>query len=358
MPSHAAMKLLANRFANERYGHPLPTTATLQVTVRCQANCEHCSAARHRRAGTNELTTDQWKFIIRQCEDVGAATIVFTGGEPLLRQDIFELISSVREDEAVALMFSNGLLLTEENVRKLKDAGLDAIHVSIDSPNADINDALRRIPGCFDKAMAGLRRMKAAGIMTGISTYATPDSLRKGDVHRMIELAREAGCDELTISDLVPMGRLLKEDACLLLSDTDKDELCRIEEEQNAKNEPPHIITQGHINGTTGVGCFAGWSQLYITAYGDVTPCDFTPLRFGDCLREPLLDIWKRLAGHKAYVNRSRCCRMQDPVFRSKYIDSVPDRGPFPYPIELLGVEPRALAESRERKCSSLGVRG
>ena len=106
------------------------------------------------------------------------------------------------------------------------------------------------------------------------------------------------------------------------------------------------------------MGCFAGWCQLYVTAYGDVTPCDFTPLRFGNCRTEPVADIWKRLASHEAYCERSRHCRMQDHEFRAKYIDHIPDAGPFPYPVELADAESRTVGVAQNRpKGSSIGIK-
>jgi len=126
VPSPASMKLLGSHLSIQFDGHPLPTVCTLQVTTRCQANCVHCSAARHKRPDREELTTDEWKRVIRESEQLGVVTMVFTGGEPLLRPDIYELIDWVDKDEAITLMFCNGLLLNAENVAKLAKAGLSA----------------------------------------------------------------------------------------------------------------------------------------------------------------------------------------------------------------------------------------
>jgi len=333
IPSAPAMKILATRMMYDRTGHPRASTATLQITGKCQADCEHCSAARHMYKGRPDMTTEQWKGVIRQIEDIGVVNIVFTGGEPLVRQDIFELISWVRKDESNAMMFSNGLLLDDERVKKLTDAGLFAINVSLDSPNPEEHDKMRRVPGCFDKAVAGLQRAKDAGIIVGISTYATPERLRSGQVRQMVELAQSIGVHELTIFDVVPTGKLLQEEASNLLSDEDKDELMNLEEEWNAGRQFPHIITQAHVNGPRGAGCYAGWFQFYLTAYGDMMPCDFTPLTVGNVNNEPLEVLWNRLASHPAYESRCNHCRMQDASFRAKYIDHIPESGPFPYPL-------------------------
>lgn len=333
VPSSASMKLLASKLAVELDGHPHPTVSTLQVTTRCQAQCVHCSAERHKRQWEKELGTREWKRVIREAEALGSVSIVFTGGEPLLRPDIFELIDWVDKDEAVALMFSNGMLLNEENVPKLAEAGLWGIHVSLDSPHPGEHDEMRRLPGCFGNALEGLKRCQDAGIMTGISTYATPDRLRNGQVVEIMELAREVGVSEVTVFDVVPTGKLLHQDQGFLLTMEDKDELNRIEEQWNSAGELPHVITQAHINGPRGSGCYAGWCQFYVTAYGDVTPCDFTPLAFGNARDESVEEIWSRMAQHEAYCHHTDACRMQDPQFRKQWIDALPANGPFPYPV-------------------------
>lgn len=336
IPTKASMKLLASRLAIEFDGHPQPTVCTLQVTTRCQANCIHCSAARHRQPGKPELETEDWKRVIRESEQLGVVTIVFTGGEPLLRPDIFELIEWVDKDEAVALMFSNGLLLDKDRVEKLHKAGLWAIHISIDSPDAAAHDRMRGVPGCWQNAIDGLKRCKDVGMLAGISTYATPERLRNGQVTEMIELAKSVGADEITIFDVVPTGRLLHEDRKHLLTDDDKEELCRIEDRYNEGHPLPSVITQAHVNGPSGNGCYAGWCQFYLTAYGDVTPCDFTPLAFGNVREESLETIWNRMACHEAYRYHKSSCRMQDADFRAQWIDRIPSAGPFPYPIDKL----------------------
>ena len=359
VPTKASMKLLGNHLSLVFEGHPQPTVCTLQVTTRCQANCIHCSAARHKRTGEPEMTTADWKRIIRESEQLGSVSIVFTGGEPLLRPDIFELIDWVDKDEAVALMFCNGILLNQENVDKLAKAGLWAIHVSVDSPIATVHDEMRRVPGCFDKAIDGIKRCKDAGMMVGISTYATPERLRNGQVIEMIELAKTIGADEITIFDVVPTGRLLHEDRKHLLTDEDKEELCRIEEKYNEGHGLPSVITQAHVNGPTGNGCYAGWCQFYITAYGEMTPCDFTPLGFGNVREESVETVWSRMAHHEGYCGHKNSCRMQDQHFRAQWVDRIPSSGPFPYPIDKLS-DLHEPDEEPERTAigSSIGIKG
>jgi len=358
IPSEPMTKVLASRLQTERTGRPFPATHTMQITTACQCDCVHCSAVRFRNPENKQLTTDEAKSFIRQSLELGVVNMIFTGGEPLLRSDLFELISAVDKKEAIAMIFTNGLLLTKENVQKLVDAGLFSLMVSLDSPEPQEHNTMRCTEKCWEKAVEGIRRCLDAGLLCGISTYATPERVRNGKVVEMIELGRRLGVHEITIFDVVPTGRLLRHEEGELLTDADKQEICRMEDDYNARKGYPHIVTQAHVNGPSGGGCYAAWFQLYSTAYGDITPCDFTPLTFGNIRNEPLKAIWERMTSHPSYCTRLDHCRMQDHAFRKRWIDDIPTKGPFPFPIERFDAADfvREVEEEVEQR-TSIGLR-
>lgn len=107
---------------------------TFAVTCRCQCNCAHCSAAYHQKKGDVELSTEEAEKLIDDSQDLGITILAFTGGEPLLREDIFELITYVNQKRTLFLLFTNGLLLDGDNVKRLVDAGLYSIFVSLEKP--------------------------------------------------------------------------------------------------------------------------------------------------------------------------------------------------------------------------------
>ena len=117
------------------------------------------------------------------------------------------------------MMFSNGLLLNEERIARLLDAGLFSLLVSLDSPNAEEHDGMRRAPRCWERAVAGIKTALDAGLLCGISTYATPERLRDGDLMKVIELGREIGVPEVVVFDLVPTGKLLRDEQAKRLND-------------------------------------------------------------------------------------------------------------------------------------------
>jgi len=315
-----------------------PHAVTIAVNHDCNARCVHCSA--FRRNGDGTLTTEQWCDLIDQCAGMGITDIIVTGGEPLLRPDLEVIIRRIVENDCVADLFTNGSLLTEENLEKIRRAGCDTVFVSLDSPFPEEHDRLRGTPGLYHRALEGIRRAVDMGMAVGISTYMTRESIHSGYHHRFLRLCKELGVRELTVFDVVPTGKYLKRDD-LLLGDREKETLRVIHERQWMDLRGPRVCLMCHVNDPHIMGCFGVKWQIHVTHNGYVTPCDFTPLHFGNVKEEPLREIWERMKVHPEYDRKSMTCRMQDPEFRRKYIHKIPGGAELPFPIHLVDREHR-----------------
>jgi len=323
IPSKAAVADLTRKLMKMFTKAPYPSTCTLQTTNDCQANCIHCSAVFNMaRKDKKELTTEEFKKLIDQALDLGVVNVTLSGGEPLLRKDLLEIVSYVDPDRANCMMFTNGMLLTKEKARDLGKAGIFSVMVSLDSPLEEEHDAMRRCPGMFRKAVEGIRNLLEEDVLVGISTYASHENLKNGKLRQMMELGRELGIQELTVFDSVPTGEFLRNCECILAPE-EREELRSFTEEWRAEPDYPSCITQAWINSPQGSGCFAANEQFYMTAWGDIGPCDFTPLSFGNVREESLSAIWQRMLSHPAYRDAHDRCRMQDPLFRKQYIDTI-----------------------------------
>ena len=332
-PQFRALKGLVKKYLT---GRPSPLAMTFAVTYRCQCNCVHCSAARCQRADVPELSTEEAKRLIDESQKLGVCILAFTGGEPLLRPDIFELIAHVDQRKCLPLMFTNGILLSTETIDRLAEAGLYTLFVSLDAANAEEHDRLRATPGLFEKAIGGLRRAREKGIMTGISSYASRTGTAAGQYRKMYELAAELGAHTLLLFDCVPTGRQIRQTSEMLTGEQ-REEILEFTRAVFKRSDVPSLSSQAWQNSLegylSGIGCLAGNIQYYVSAYGDVAPCDFAPLSFGNIREEPLRAIWKRLISHPAYDHTSHVCRMQHAGFRRCYIDPIPDDVRLPYPI-------------------------
>ncbi|MGA2977216.1 MAG: radical SAM protein [Spirochaetia bacterium] len=330
-PQLRAMKALLKKYL---LGKVDPLAMTYAVTYRCQCNCGHCSAARFVRGDTPELSTDEAKDLIDASQDLGICILAFTGGEPLLRPDIFDLIAHVNQRKAMPILFSNGLLLTQENVERLVDAGLYTLFLSLDSPSAEEHDRLRGIPGLFDRAIEGALKLKSKGVLLGISSYASRTGTSRGDYRALYEVAQQIGAHTVLLFDDVPTGRQLT-NTSEMLTDGQRAEILAYTREIFERKGVPSLssqVWQNSIEGClSGIGCLAGNIQYYVTAYGEVTPCDFTPLSFGNVRSSSLKQIWRGLVAHPAYRHASHICRMQHPDFRRCYVDAIPENASLPY---------------------------
>jgi len=332
-PTRAGFHAIERNIKAKIAGHPWPATANLAITMRCQANCVHCSASPFRNPLRRELATDEVKSVVTQATDLGCTLVIFVGGEPLLRKDLFELIAHVDRDKAVPMVFTNGALLTEDNVKRLADAGLYSMNISIDSSDPDEHDRLRGLPGAFRKAVDGGKMALEKGILVGISTYATAGRIADGKVERLLQFGQKEGFNEVTIFDCIPSGRFLKR-TDLVLSDEDKAKVTELARRYHAMSHPMGVVAQAIVNSPQGAGCFGAWSEFYMTPYGDVAPCDFNPVSFGNLLEEPLKAVWKKMVRHRDFCYKHPTCRMQTPEYRARYIDILPDEALLPVPIE------------------------
>jgi MoaA/NifB/PqqE/SkfB family radical SAM enzyme len=332
-PSVAGKRAIDARIRENVFHLRTPTTNTMAVTYRCMCKCVHCSADIKVNPNRNELTAADWKKVIDDCSRLGIYNHVFTGGEPLMRKDIPELIAHVTPQKGTTLMFSNGYLL-KKRAKELADAGLYAVNISIDDINPKVHNELRRMENSFERAMEGARIAREYGILTGISTYATKEKIKNGDIEKLVEIATNEGFVEVTIFDPVPSGKWMRDTSCLLDED-DRKYLRDLTLQSRKTKDGPSVIAQSYINSPHGDGCFGGYLQLYTTAYGDVNPCDFNPVSFGNVLTDGgIAEIWYKMTHHPEYRHKRLHCRMQSEAYRKKYIDTVPDNVLWPIPIE------------------------
>jgi MoaA/NifB/PqqE/SkfB family radical SAM enzyme len=319
------------------YKRAIPLAATIGVTGRCQYSCAHCSAA-GRSPDRPDMSLQEIRRVIGECLDLGVSNITFTGGEPLLRKDLSSIIASVPREKAVCQVFTNGALLTAGRIAGMADAGIYGIQVSLDSPDPEENDRMRGSEGAFAAVEQGIKEAHRAGLLVGLSTYASRSRVKSGFLLHMAKLAADWGVNEISVFDAIETGRMRgKKDQML-----DRDSRRRLLAEMKAVNQlyrgRLRVVTQSWTNSGRSfsrfIGCLAAKFQLHITAQGDLTPCDFTPLSFGNIRDSSVSDLWQGLLLHPAYRRQTLHCRMQDPAFRRQYIETIPENADLPFRME------------------------
>lgn len=335
MPSPAAMRPFERKIRSMALGYVLPATATLSVTPSCPCNCIHCSADRFVTKEGRQLSTEELASVVDQTLDLGVCTLIFTGGEPMARKDLYEQIARVDKNLAHVMIFTCGAFLNAENIARLKAAGLGSMNVSFDSDRPEEHDEFRRRPGTFAQAIAGAKLAREAGIMVGMSTYATHENIESGRLEHLVQIARDEGFHEITIFDCVPTGNFLNR-SDLVLGRKDVMKVRELADQYNADARPFGVTAQAKANAADGGGCFGSFSQFYMTCYGDINPCDFNPVSFGNVRQAPLADIWKKMVTHPEFCDHRMSCRMQSQRYRKLFIDPLATEDRLPVSIDRL----------------------
>ena len=185
------------------------------VTRRCNLRCVHCYAHAKDRADEGELTTGQGRSLLDDLAAFGVPVVLFSGGEPLVRQDLPELASYAVGKGMRAVISTNGTLITASMARMLKEIGLSYVGISLDGMQ-EVNDRFRAVPGAFRAALDGIRNCQAAGIKVGLRF--TINRFNVQEIPSIFQLIEEMDIPRVCFYHLVYAGRgseLVKEDLSL-----------------------------------------------------------------------------------------------------------------------------------------------
>jgi MoaA/NifB/PqqE/SkfB family radical SAM enzyme len=288
----------------------VPDQFSIAVMRSCPNDCIHCSAPQ--RLG-EILESHLIKSAIGEALDMGSYLITFDGGEPMLRKDLPDLVSSV-DERAIATAFTSGYHLTPELARQLNRSGLYAVRVSIDSPNEEEHDRVRGRIGAFADAISGAKNALDAGLLVDLFMVTSPQNI--GLLEDAFSLAKDLGVHELSLYEIVAIGRWSShQDEVLSANDIAK--LTSFHKAKN-KSDGPRVTAMPYILSPEMFGCFAGRRWIHVDASGEALPCAYMPLGFGNIKEKSLQKIWKDMS-HYSYF-RGRCsCQMKDRKFRAEH---------------------------------------
>lgn len=188
-----------------------PFTVAWEITRACALACLHCRASAQPRRDPLELTTEESFSLIDQIAGMGNPILVITGGDPLMRRDVFDLIRyATKRGLRVSFSPSATALLNRDNLQKARDAGAMRLHLSLDGSTADIHDAFRQVRGSYDRTLDGMRIARQVGLSLQIGTTVTRRNL--ADLPAIAELISGYGALMWSVFSLVPTGRGREED--------------------------------------------------------------------------------------------------------------------------------------------------
>lgn len=273
----------------------------ISITNRCNFKCRMCDIP---TVKMEELPAKRWKHVIKDASLIGAKTIVFSGGEPLLRQDIFELISFVKNNSMTACITSNGYLIDEDCASRLSHSGVGVVNVSLEGPR-DIHDYLRG-RGMFDRAISALENLKKHKIETTIATMVSRNNYKY--LNYIVEAAKEYA---VTTIKFQPFSEIflndgINEDDFFIsykqakeLEQLMQDLVSYCDSHGIATNPRPYLeklpsyLCRKYFKLKN--ACSALWSSCPINAKGEVFPCWAFAQEdklIGDVSIDNLLNIW------------------------------------------------------------------
>ncbi|MEM3640437.1 MAG: radical SAM protein [Candidatus Bathyarchaeia archaeon] len=311
-----------------------PFLVVWDYTYRCNLNCKHC----YSNAGASqreELKTEDALNVVDQLADFGVVSLAFSGGEPLMREDFFEVAKYAVDRGLYVSLATNGTLLNKRTVRRLKHIGIHYVEISIDGNNANSHDEFRGVQGAFELAMTGLKNCVKEDLCASVAVTATKRNFQ--DIPKILELSEKVGAKRFALFNFVPAGRGAemvsqdlspeeREEIMLFLLDkllsgfkvtilTTIPQLARVAVSHQQSNSDEVFLPMAHMQ-TSKIskkavaladfigGCGAGRLYCSISPEGDVHPCVFLPLKIGNLKTEKIEDLWLNSETFKVLRNR------------------------------------------------------
>lgn len=296
-----------------------PILIVWNFTNVCNLNCVHCYQDAH-RALPDELTLEERLHVIDELDQNNVASLAFSGGEPLMHKDFWEVAAYAHKKGLHISVATNGTLITKEVAARLKEVGVNYVEISIDSVDPKKHDAFRGGKGLWEKSIQGIKNcVEVEGLDVGMASTVTRRNL--GELDDLINLATSLKANSFYAFNYIPAGRgkaieeedltpkmreemLSKLHASLIDPDKiDTFSTCTQYGRYCIENAPEEMVAVNHYGFFKGQqakmlceyigGCGAGRLYCAVQPNGKVTPCVFMAEVVGDLRRDSLIDIWR-----------------------------------------------------------------
>ncbi|MBY4677620.1 pyrroloquinoline quinone biosynthesis protein PqqE [Marinobacterium arenosum] len=285
--------------------HGQPFWLLAELTYKCPLQCPYCSNPLDFAGHDGELSTAEWIEVFRQGRELGAVQLGFSGGEPLVRQDLIELIREARQLGYYSNLITSGVGLNERKVAEFREAGLDHIQVSFQAADDEVNAMLSGSKKAFEQKLRIAREVKAQGYPMVLNFVTHRHNIDRID--RIIELCVELQADYVELATCQYYGWAYENRQQLLPTRAQLERAERITNEYRdklaAEGNPIQLIfvTPDYYEERP-KGCMNGWGQVFLTVTPDGTalPCHsarMLPIEFPNVREQSLEQIWHRSTG-------------------------------------------------------------
>jgi AdoMet-dependent heme synthase len=275
-----------------------PRIISWNITLRCPLKCTHCYVDAGDEEVDGVLSTQEAFSVIDQIRATGTPVVVLSGGEPLLREDVYAIARYGTERGLRMVMGTSGYLIDHDTAVNLREAGIRAVAISLDAKDAACHDAFRGVDGVWERAVEAIGHCRDAGISVQINMSVMRSAM--SNVDEVIKLGTSLGVHDFQLFFPIPTGRARQIEP---RSPEEYEELIRqilLRYRDSGLNIRPTCAPQfrriadrlGIASPAWGRGCLAGISYCRIFANGEVTPCPYLPVSAGNVRTTPFAEIW------------------------------------------------------------------
>jgi MoaA/NifB/PqqE/SkfB family radical SAM enzyme len=291
-------KILRVAFSVYVLRKPVVRQAAIAITYECPCSCEFCSAHNIKQNCKPAMTTAEIENLIDDFAKLGCLSICFSGGEPLSHPDILRMVRRVRDKKMLCSIITSCATYSETLWEELKIAGVNTLYLSVDGIGTR-HDTFRGIPGLFgkvEKAMAKARELKIEFYFNGV---VTNDNIADRSLYEIIDYCQMHDV-KIFILSTSATGRV--SDPKFLLTDENLIEFDRI-------RKMPNVIWEGDTT-LTKIGCPAGIQVVFISGFGDILPCPFIEISFGNIREISLKEAVEKMWSYDIFGNVTPVCLM------------------------------------------------
>lgn len=321
------LKMLINAFRSMVLKQSRIRNMQLVPTASCNFKCDFCSSSTlFKQKEGRTLSLSDMKRVVDEGRKLGVTHLDITGGEPLLKgyNLLCELIGHVtRKSDLVTSLCTNGWLVTKEGLVALKEAGLHVMFFHLESTDAQTHDDIVGARGSFDRVLKAIENCRELEIEVCINTILSAYNFTEAEKLSDFCESKKIFC---LLSLAGASGRWLDKKDVRITDLYDK---------YYQLLKRPYNRSDSVFNyRTLGYGCPAGVEKVYITAYGEVMPCTFSQICFGNVLDEPLGAIYRKMSNFPLVKKYShRCKHTFDPEYNRCFLDPLIGRDDIPIPI-------------------------
>jgi len=275
-----------------------PSLISWNLTKKCNLRCPHCYLEAGKKA-EYELSTEECFALVDEMKQLGTEMLILTGGEPLLRKDIFDLSQYASAQGMWVVMGTNGVLVTEKTAQKMIECGVKGVAISLDSIEAEKHNQFRGGPNSWEYSVRALKICRAAGLQVLVQTTVMESNYE--EIPQLIDFTRELGAWSFNLYFLVQTGRgqqmndLSPQRTHAMLENlAELQDRCRpMLVRSKCAPQFKQIAYQMGKGGLESGGCMAGVEYCRITPEGNVTPCPYMTVIAGNVLERSFTEIWQ-----------------------------------------------------------------